>query len=234
MRRIQKKLKEGNSDLIETFIEVQGRPENYEVWVPYSYHGIIGFIDLVVEGGTDISLFKFSKSAKNIEKLVKNFKLEIKIYPKSRNELSKNINSYLVFEDSKKNRKSIFSQEKLLEKQPFDIMFLNMEQEQIESLSELRDSLPRLFQTKKIRLEDEAIQELVTNPSHDQIESAILNLEDPPEVITKKFVRKTERYIERNNEFPHKTANLRKEADGTHTKSYTGRSRENDVKAKHS
>lgn len=223
-------MKEGNSDLIKSFIELQDNPENYEAWVPYSHHGIVGFIDLVIERGSEISLFKFARNAKKLEKLIKNFKLEIIVYPKSSNITSKEISSYLVFEDSKKNRKKVLSHEKLLKQQPFDIMFLDEDKGRMESIFELRESLPRLFQTRKIRLDDEALDELITNPMHDKIERALINLEDPPEEISRKLVRKTERYIERNDEFPNKTENLEKGTGETRTKSYGRRSRESDVK----
>ncbi len=227
---MQKKLKQGNSDLIKSFIEIQEDPENYEPWVPYSHQGIVGFIDLVIERPSEISLFKFSREAEKIEKIIKNFKLEIIVYPKSRNMASKEIKSYLVFEDSKKNRRKVLSQEKLLKKQPFDIMFLDKDRGRIESIFELRDSLPRLFQTRKIRLEPRALQELFTNPNHDQISRALINLEDPPDKITRKLVRKTERYIERNDEFPNRTENLEREEKESRSGSYGRTARENDIK----
>ncbi|KXA93139.1 hypothetical protein AKJ66_02725 [candidate division MSBL1 archaeon SCGC-AAA259E22] len=230
MRGIKKKIEKGNSELIRSFINLKDNAENYEVWVPYSYHGILGFIDLIIEKGSEISIFKFARDAKNIEKIVKNFKLEITVYPKTRETSSKNIGSYLVFEDSKQNRRKVLSEKKLLEKQPFEIMFLNEEKNRIESIFKLRDSLPRLFQTRKIRLNEEALQELITNPNHNQIERAILNLEDPPETITRELVRETERYIERKDEFPSNTETLKKEIGNARTQSYQGRTREGDMK----
>ncbi|KXB04791.1 hypothetical protein AKJ50_02015 [candidate division MSBL1 archaeon SCGC-AAA382A13] len=226
MRRLQKKLKEENSDLIESFINLQDNADDYEIWVPYFYHGIVGFIDLVVEGGSEISLFKFTRNTKKIEKVVKSLKLEKSVYPKSRNVTSKkNIQSYLVIEDGRKNRKSILSQEELLRKQPFEILFLDKGRNRIESIFELRDSLPRLFQTRNIRLNDEALEELITNPNHLRVERAILNLEDPPDEITGELVKKTERYIKRNDEPPENTESLtnsnkhRTESYGTRTNS---------------
>ncbi len=228
---MQKKFKKGNSDLIKSFIKLQEQPESYEVWVPYFHHGIVGFIDLVIENESEVSLFKFIKEGKKIEKAVKSLKLESSVFPESRNITSKEMHTYLVVEDGEKNRKSVLSQEKLLQDQPFDILFLDENKERIESIFELRDNLPRLFQTQDIRLEEGALEALITNPEHSQVERAILNLDDPPEVITRRFVKKIQRYMRKNNRPPKDVDTLREATEKREHKSYTASSGKRDVKS---
>lgn len=230
MRKLQKKFKKENSDLIKSFIRLQDQPENYEVWVPYFHHGIVGFIDLVIENESEISLFKFVEDAKKIEKAVKSLKLESTVYPKSRDISSKEMHTYLVIEDGDKNRSSVLSQDDILQDQPFEILFINREKESIESIFELKDNLPRLFQTRNIRLEEDALDALVTNPNHSRVERAILNLDDPPEVITKRFVKKIQRYMRKNNRPPKDLDTLKKAIEKREHKSYTAGSGKRDVK----
>lgn len=231
LRKLQKKFKKENSDLIKSFISLQDQPENYEVWVPYHHHGIVGFIDLVVKSESEISLFKFIKNAKKIEKAVKSLKLERTVFPKSRNITSKEIHTYLVVGDGEKNRKSVLSQERILQDQPFDILFLDRERGRVESIFELRDNLPRLFQTKNSRLEESALDALITNPDHSQVESAILKLDDPPEVITRRFIKKIQRYLRKNNRPPKDIDTLREATEKRKHESYTASSGERDVKS---
>ncbi len=230
MRKLQKKLKKENSGLIKSFIQLQDQPENYEVWVPYFHHGIVGFIDLVIENESEVSLFKFIKDGKKIEKAVKSLKLECSVFPESRSITSKDIHAYLVIEDGEKNRKSVLSQEKLLQDQPFEILFLNRDKGSIESIFELRDNLPRLFQTKGIRLDEKALDALITNPNHSRVERAILNLENLPEVITKRFVKKIQRYMRKNNRPPKDVDTLKESVEKREHESYTASSGKRDVK----
>lgn len=230
MRKLQKKMEQKNSDLIKSFISIQDHPENYEVWVPYFHRGIVGFIDLIIDSGSEISIFKFAEKAKEIEKVVKSLKLESSVYPKSRNITSKDINPYLVIKDGEKNRKTILSQETLLSKQPFDLLFIDKERRRVESIFELRDSLPRLFQTRNIRLDDDALDYLITKPNHSRIESAIVGLEDPPDIITKEFLQKIERYLRKNEEPPEDTDSLREYLSKRRTETYRTGSEESSVK----
>jgi len=209
MKKIQKKLKKNNSELIESFIDLQDQSENYEIWVPYFHQGIVGFIDLVIKNENETSLFKFIKKTKNIEEAIKSLKLEHSVYPKSQSVPSKTLTSYLVIEDREKNRKDILSRKKLIENQPFELLFLDKKRKRIESIFELRDNLPRLFQTENIRLEESALDALAINPNHSQIERGILNLEDPPKIITKRFVRKMQRYLKLNKKPPKNVEKLK-------------------------
>lgn len=230
MRRLKEKFKNKNSDLIKSFLQLQGHPENYEVWAPYVYHGIIGFVDLVIESRSEISLFKFARDSKSIEEDVKGLKLESSIYPKSRSVASKDVNSYLVIADNRKNRKMVLSQKRLLEEQPLEILFLNEEEGRIESIFELRYDTPRLFQAESLRIEDKALNDLISRPDHSRIERALLNLEDSPEVITKGLVQKTSRYLKRNDESPDDISSLKGTSRNRRAKSYETGAEKNGMK----
>lgn len=232
MKKIQKKLKENNSELIESFIELQDQSENYEIWVPYFHQGIVGFIDLVIKNENETSLFKFIKKTKNIEEAIKSLKLEQSVYPKSQSTHSKTIHSYLVIEDREKNRKDILTREKLVKNQPFELLFLDRERKRIESIFELRDNLPRLFQTKNIRLEESALDTLTINPNHSEIERGLLNLEDPPQVITKRFVRKMQRYLKLNKKPPKNVEKL-KQSKRNQKETYPTNTSKDDLKNTH-
>ena len=202
MQNIQKKFREKNSDLIKAFLELKGHPDNYEVWAPYAHRGIVGFIDLVIESRKEISVFKFTRDAKDIEEDVKGLKLETSVYPKSRNIDSKEIRPYLVVSDSRKNRDRILTNHRLLEDQPFEILMLNEERGQIEEIFGLKYSIPRLFQSEGLRLEEGALGEIISRPDHEDIEEAILNLDNPPESIDKEIINKVDRYLKRNETPP--------------------------------
>ncbi len=232
MKKIQKKLKKNNSELIESFIELQDQSENYEIWVPYFHQGIVGFIDLVIKNENETSLFKFIKKTKNIEEAIKSLKLEQSVYPKSQSTHSKTIHSYLVIEDREKNRKDILTREKLVKNQPFELLFLDRERKRIESIFELRDNLPRLFQTKNIRLEESALDALTINPNHSEIERGLLNLEDPPQVITKRFVRKMQRYLKLNKKPPKNVEKL-KQSKRDQKETYPTNTSKDDLKNTH-
>ncbi len=202
MQNIQNKFKEKNSDLIKNFLELKGYPENYEVWAPYAHRGLVGFVDLIIKNRNEISLFKFTRDSKNIEKDVKSLKLESSVYPKSRNIDSKQIKSYLVVSDSRKNRNRILNSYRLLEDQPFGVLMLNKEKEKIEQIFDLKYSVPRVFQSEDLRLKDEALVEVISRPNHEEIEEAIFNLENPPEVIDKEIVKRVDSYLKKNESPP--------------------------------
>lgn len=200
-KRVSKKEKK-NTELIRTFIDMQDIRDNYEVWAPYFYHGVIGFADLVVETRSDISLFKFRRKAEKLEESVKSLKLENKFLPKARNAGSKRVHSYLVFADKEKNRQLILSQFQLLENQPFEILLLDRKRNRVESLFEMREIIPRLFQTRDMRLEEEALDDLVKKPNCAEIERAILNLDDSPDMVTSELVEQVDGYMKRYDEPP--------------------------------
>lgn len=230
MKKLKKKMNKENSDLIESFIQLQDHPENYEVWVPYFHQGIVGFIDLVIENENEISLFKFSKKANNLEEDIKALKLEKSVFPKSRAITSKTIHSYLVLKDSEKNRETVLSKEDLIENQPLDLLFLDKGRKRIESVFELKDNIPRLFQTEDIRLEKNALKALSTNPNHSEIERAILELEDPPKAITKRFVRKIQRYMKLNKQPPKNVEKLEESRVNQSKETYQPNSEKTDLK----
>lgn len=202
MRKFKEDIKGKNSDLIKSFIELKNFRKDYEAWVPYIHHGIAGFIDLVIESKSEISIFKFVEKAKKIERAVKSLKLESTIYPKTREISSKKVKSYLILLDNRKNRKAVISQYSLLGNQPFKILFLDRENERIESISELKDTLPRLFKTKNMRLDDGALKKLISKPNHHEIEEAILKCGDSLNLITVDLIEKIDNYLKRNEEIP--------------------------------
>lgn len=209
MRSVKRKLKRENSDLIVSFLELWGFQENYEVWAPYHYQGILGFVDLVIEGKSEISLFKFARDTSNLEEDVKSLKLESQVFPKSRDSSPREVRSYLVLADSEENRRSIISSKKLLERQSFEILLLDQREKRLESIFELRYSVPRIFQTEGIDLEDEALDELICKPNHEELERALLDLDDPPHTITKDLVEEVDLYFKKNEQPPRDISSIR-------------------------
>lgn len=222
MRKLKGNARAKNSGLIKSFIELKDFREDYEVWVPYIHRGIVGFIDLVIESNEEISIFKFVDEAKKIENSVKSLKLERAIYPKARDASSKNIESYLVLSDSRKNRKIVLSKYSLLGNQPFEILFLNQEEGYVESISELKDMLPRIFQTKDMELDDGALKRLISKPNHTKIERAILNCDGSPKKITEDLIEKTDRYVKRNDKLPEEFTSIENPVEEKN-ESYQGR-----------
>ena len=68
--------------------------------------------------------------------------------------------------------------------------------------------MPRLFQTRGVELETSALNCLIEKPNHEEIEEAILNLEDLPETIDRRFVEKVERYVQVKGIPPEGTSTL--------------------------
>ena len=233
MRRPKKDKNKENEDLIRSFIDLLGLREDYEVWVPYNYRGILGFIDLVIDKEGDLSLFKFVHDAQSLEEAVKSLKLETAIYPKSRNTDSDDIDSYLIIEDSKKNRRITLSQERLLDNQPFEILLLDKNKKHIEAIYELKYTIPRQFKAKDITLSEKALDSLIEKPNHTEVEEAILNLDNPPKSVSEDFVRKTHTYVKRNDELPENLSSLKKETEGQEEPSYRTQVTNSKKEAKH-
>ncbi len=231
MRKLKGNTRAKNSGLIKSFIELKDFREDYEVWVPYIHRGIVGFIDLVIESEDEISIFKFVDEAKKIEDSVKGLKLESAIYPKTRDASSKNIESYLVISDNRKNRKTVLSKYSILGNQPFEILFLNEEEGYVESISELKDMLPRLFQTQEMKLDDGALKRLISKPNHSKIERAILNVEGSPKRITEELIEKMDRYVKRNDKLPEEFTSIENPTEGK-KESYQGRAEKSSVERK--
>jgi hypothetical protein len=72
-------------------------------------------------------------------------------------------------------------------------------------------------------LEDYAVEELISRSNHDQIEDAILNLDDPPTVVNRDFVRKMARYVRRYDK-PPKDMEALESTTGTQGSTSYGRS----------
>ncbi|KXA99349.1 hypothetical protein AKJ41_05580 [candidate division MSBL1 archaeon SCGC-AAA259O05] len=218
-RKASKKEKK-NTEMIRAFIDIQELRDNYEVWAPYFRRGVIGFADLVVENRSSISLFKFRHDAENLEKHVKSLKLENKFLPETRNARSKTVHPYLVLEDKEKNRKSILSQLKLLENQPFEILLLDRERSRVESPFELREIIPRLFRARGMRLEEKALDDLIEKQNCAEIERAILNLDDSPDTVTSELVEQVAGYMKRNDEPPEDLEAIEGSPEGEGAKPY--------------
>ncbi len=233
MKKIKDKSRDKNSDLIRSFLKLKGHPENYEVWAPYIHRGLVGFIDLIIKNNSEISIFKFTRDSKDIEKDVKNLKLESSVYPKSQNTETKNIKSYLVIGDNRKNRQKIITNSRLLEGQTFEVLLLNEGKEEIEKIFELKYSIPRIFQSENLRLEDEALEELISRPNHKEIEKAIINLENPPEKIDKQIIEKMARYLKRNETPPEDFTDFQRSVEEREPESFQSQRRERDIKEPH-
>lgn len=148
-------------------------------------------------------------------------------YKKSQSQETKNIDSYLVVIDNKRNRKAIFYHYTLLAEQPFEILFLNKGKGTIESVSEMKENIPRLFQTKKIELRNDALKKLISNPNHDEIQRTILDSDNLPDTITGELVEKIDRYLKANEQPPENIASL--ENGHKYTGSYETNSGEDSV-----
>lgn len=201
MQKFKDKFKGKNSDLIKSFLEIMGVRENYEVWAPYQYRGVLGFVDLVVKDKSKISIFKFVRDASKLEEAIKNLKLEREVYPKSEG-TDKTMESFLVVADSDSNRESILSLDPLLKEQYFEILILNKEDESIESYFESKYSIRQLLKSEDIRIDDEGLEELISRENHREITRAILKMDDPPESVDKEFIRKIANYIKINEKVP--------------------------------
>lgn len=181
-----------NTGMIRSFIEEMNLESNYETWVPYLHRGLVGFADLIVNRGGKKFLFEFVPEVKELEKIVKNTKLKEKIFREAKNE-TESLGSYIVLHDSESNRGAIIRNERLLETQPFGLLFFDGER--TVSYSGTKERVPRIFQTKGVELETSALNYLMGKPNHEEIEEAILNLENLPETVDKNFVERVERYI---------------------------------------
>ncbi len=213
LRNLKANYEEENSDLVKSFIKIQDLQECYEVWAPYSYRGITGFVDLIIETGNGISIFKFLKNAKKLEQTVRSLKLEGMFYPKSQGLEEDNVDTYLVIQDNRRNRKAVFYQYTLLGNQPFEILFINATEETIESVAEMKENIPKLFQTRKKSLEKDALRKLISKPNHEKVERAILGCENSPEVVTEELVERMDKYLKRNETAPEDLTSLEKDFD---------------------
>ncbi|KXB03956.1 hypothetical protein AKJ48_03565 [candidate division MSBL1 archaeon SCGC-AAA261O19] len=110
--------------------------------------------------------------------------------------------SFWVIPSPLRNFTLSISQIRLLEKQPFEILLLDMEVDNVESLFELRKIIPRLFQTKDMRLEEEALDDLTRRPNCAKIVRAILNLGDSPDTVTDELVERVAEYMKMEDEPP--------------------------------
>lgn len=199
---------ERNSDMIMAYLEIEEIQDNYEVWAPYCYRGIMGFVDLVVETDSELSLFKFRKSASDMSEAIKGLKLEQKFFLLDRGSQSKTVRSYLVIADDERNRGLVLSKKKLLEGQPCEILFLNEKKERVESLFTLMEMVPRLFRAKGMRLEEGTLNEIMRRPNHEEVREAIMSLKDRPEVVTKKLVNRVVGYVREHGQPPEEVSSL--------------------------
>ncbi|KXA89721.1 hypothetical protein AKJ62_02525 [candidate division MSBL1 archaeon SCGC-AAA259D14] len=220
MSRPGRKYEEENSELIKSFIRTMELQDNYEVWFPYSHGGKTGFIDLILKSRRRPSVFKFLKNGKKLKQTVKELKLETILYKRSRDTETEDVYSYLVINDNKRNRKSVLYQYGLLANQPFEILFLNQTEERIESITELKENIPKLFQTEDIRLGKGALRKLISRPNHGEIERAILGLENPPDEVTGSLVDKMDRYLQNNKKMPERILVSQKDLDNRARKTY--------------
>lgn len=204
-RKKRKIPKKGNAEMIRAFLENSGVGSDYEVWAPYIYHGLIGFVDLVLIRKERTFLFEFLPKVKEMEKAVKNTKLKAKIFRKKK-EVTKTVDSYMVLEDKEENRKVVVQNDSMLENQPFGILFFDGEK--TVSYSGTKRRVPRLFQTRGVELERSALAYLIEKPNHEEIEEAILNLTELPETIDREFVKGVERYVKVKGVPPKDTSSL--------------------------
>lgn len=211
MRKQEENQEEQDSVLIKTFIRIQDLEECYEAWVPYSYQGITGFIDLVLETKNGTLIFKFLRNAENLKRGTKSLKLEAMCYSRSQGLEKEEIDTYLVIKDTQRNRRAVFSQYTLLSNQPFEILFLNPAEESIESIGEMKENIPKLFQTRKMKLEKDALRKLISKPHHERIQRAILNCENSPDIVSEELVEKMDKYLERNYTPPNNITSLEKD-----------------------
>lgn len=202
MKNLKGQNEEQNSDLIKTFINTHDLHEGYAVWVPYSYRGITGFVDLVLDSENGASIFKFVKDAKKLEQAAKSLKLEGLFYPKFQGMGEDEVDTYLVIKDNSRNRKGVFYQYTLLGNQTFEILFLNHTEEKIESVTEMKKNIPKLFQTRKMKLENDALRKLISKPNHEKVERAILDCENLPDVVSEDLVDSMDKYLKRNETPP--------------------------------
>ncbi|KXA98061.1 hypothetical protein AKJ37_01510 [candidate division MSBL1 archaeon SCGC-AAA259I09] len=161
---------------------------------------MVVFIDLVVENGSQISLFEFSKRIKNVEKPSKLVKLKAKLYSREKSPESRPVRPYLVLEEGKENRKTVLQQESLLEDQPFEVLFLG--DGEVESFFREKERISGLFRAKNAKLREEALNELMIGPNHAQIEAAISHLDDLPDKVGSRFIEQIDKYIKRNGAPP--------------------------------
>ncbi len=230
MKNLRGKNEEENSDLIKTFINIQDLQESYEVWVPYSYRGITGFVDLVLDSENGVSIFKFVKNAKKLEQAAKSLKLEGLFYPKSQGLEEDEVDTYLVIKDNRRNRKAVFYQYTLLGNQPFEILFLNTTKETVESVAEMRENIPKLFQTKKMDLKKDALKKLISKPNHEEIERAILECKNPPYEVTEELVKSMDKYLKRNEKPPEDLTLLEKDFTKKQTEKINESCEDNGIK----
>lgn len=210
MRKQEANQEEQDPDLIKSFVRIQDLKECYEAWVPYSYQGITGFIDLVLETKNGKSIFKFLRNAENLKRGVKSLKLEAMCYSRSQGLEKEEIDAYLMIKDNQRNRKAVFTQYNLLSNQPFEILFMDPADESIESIGEMKENVPKLFQTRKMRLEKDALRKLISKPHHERIQRAIFNCENSPDVVTEELVEEMDKYLERNYTPPNNITTLEK------------------------
>ncbi len=220
MQALRRKSRKKNKNLIKAFVECLKFEGNYEVWSPYYYHGVLGFIDLVVENPSNVAIFDFWRDSEKIEDAVKQIKIETKFYSKERDLESENLNPYIVFEDNKDNRKTLMEEEKLIKEQPFSVILFNPEEGSIETPFGLRKTIKRLFHVKNIHPDEEALDYLVEIPDHEKIEEAVMNIENPPKIINKDFIGKVALYLKRNNEPPKSTSSLEAEEEKLSTRDF--------------
>lgn len=180
--------------------------DNYEVWAPCKYRGMIVFIDLLVENGSRISLFEFSDRVKNIERSAKLVKLKTEIFSQEKSPESRSIRPYLVLKEGKKNRKTILQQKSLLEGQPFEVLFLG--DGKVESFFREKERISGLFRAKNAKLREEALHELMVRPNHAQIEAAISHLDNLPDKVGSRFIEQIDKYIKRNGAPPRTVSSL--------------------------
>lgn len=192
-RQREKATKRENIALIRSFIDNSEFGSDYEVWAPYIYRGLVGFVDLVVRRKKRTFLLEFLTGVEEMERTVKSIKLKTKIFKEKRG-TTQSINAHMVLEDKKANREAVIQNGALLEHQPFGILFFDGER--TVSYSGTKERVPRLFQTRGVELEKDALEYLIGEPNHEEIERAVLNLEDPPETIDRKFVERVKRYIQ--------------------------------------
>lgn len=191
-RKQEQKPEKENSSLIKSFVGEMELGSHSQVWEPITYRGLIMFADLVVGGEEKTLLFEFLSKIEGIEKAVKKTKLKAKVFREKKDE-TESIDPYMVLEDTEKNRGIVIQNEPMLENQPFGILFFDGEK--TVSYSETKKRVPRLFQTRGVELERSALAYLIKKPNHDEIEEALLNLNDLPETIDREFVKQVERYI---------------------------------------
>lgn len=212
----RKRKKDDSSELIKSFIKALEKNKNlsegdYEVWEPFFYRGILGFVDLIIENEEGIGIFSFVREFRNVSDIIKEIKIQRKFIGEERGKSSSDVEANLVIEDISANIENMLENEKLLLGSNINILIISCDKDEIKSLNLEKERIKGLFRSKNIRVKEENVEKIIKLPADsERIAEGVINLKkkNDLEKLSHENLSDISSYVSENKSLPESLAEI--------------------------